>query len=470
VVLPDWTSGSDAASGTLVLGGIQDRTQTFSLLSATSAPPIVVTGTYPNTTLRECRVSCDVRPGATVGDIPSFQLARVSGAVLGDLIHGSGFNELHVGPADATTGTTATVGGSVELSNGDSLSLDVFADGTADRLQVTGAVSLSSLVYSALYFSAPEAFTGPAPSRLLLIDNAGTDPITGGFYSWPEGAEVNVGGVTYRLTYVGGDGNDLELVLSDTTNPTIVGSVSPPTPNGTNGWYRGSTGPTVSFACSDAGSGIATCSGPTTLGSSATAQAVTGTAVDVAGNQATATVSGLKVDLVAPAVACPAVTPSFAVGQSGSVSAAVSDAHSGPTSASVSTAVPTATPGSYTASLTGTDVAGNTTTVSCPYVVQKVATVLDAHPVLLKLTGGVTVTFPLSARLTTAAGAPVAGQAIRFSVGDRVLCTGTTDSTGWASCGGSGAWTLALLNGGFTATYAGNGTYQPSTDAAGLLG
>jgi hypothetical protein len=132
--------------------------------------------------------------------------------------------------------------------------------------------------------------------------------------------------------------------------------------------------------------------------------------------------------------------------------------------------VETSTAGTFTRILATKDVAGNIGTTSCPYVVQKTATVLDAQPVLLKLTGGLTVTFPLSARLTTAGGAPVAGQAVRFTTGSRVLCTATTNSTGWASCGGSGAWTLAVLSGGFTATYAGNATYRPSTDTAGLVG
>ena len=73
-------------------------------------------------------------------------------------------------------------------------------------------------------------------------------------------------------------------VKLDKTAPTITGSRTPAA--NANGWNN--TDVTVGFTCSDSPSGIKSCSGPTTLSSSAANQSVTGTAVDNADNTATA--------------------------------------------------------------------------------------------------------------------------------------------------------------------------------------
>ena len=60
-------------------------------------------------------------------------------------------------------------------------------------------------------------------------------------------------------------------------------------------------------------------------------------------------------------------------------------------------------------------------------------------------------------------GAPIAGQTITFTAG-RIFCAATTDANGVAECG-------LTLNGilGYTATYAGNPAYLPSSGSGGLL-
>jgi hypothetical protein len=83
----------------------------------------------------------------------------------------------------------------------------------------------------------------------------------------------------------------------DTTLPLISGSATP-SPNA-NGWNNTSTN--VAFTCSDALSGIASCSGPTNLTAEGAGQNVTGTAVDKAGNTAQATVT-VNIDKTNPKV------------------------------------------------------------------------------------------------------------------------------------------------------------------------
>lgn len=81
---------------------------------------------------------------------------------------------------------------------------------TGTRMTVTGAVQLAGTF-------APNPAQGPG----VLIDNQGTEPVRGTFEGLPEGATVGA----YRLTYHGGDGNDVVLTggsgaaRSDTTTP-----------------------------------------------------------------------------------------------------------------------------------------------------------------------------------------------------------------------------------------------------------
>jgi hypothetical protein len=84
---------------------------------------------------------------------------------------------------------------------------------------------------------------------------------------------------------------------TDTTPPTITATASP-APNA-NGWNNGNV--TVTFACADADSGVKTCPAPVVVSTEGANQSISGTAVDNAGNTATATVH-VSLDKTAPAV------------------------------------------------------------------------------------------------------------------------------------------------------------------------
>ncbi|HEX9982414.1 MAG TPA: hypothetical protein VGF69_04045 [Thermoanaerobaculia bacterium] len=128
----------------------------------------------------------------------------------------------------------------------------------------------------------------------------------------------------------------LQVVL-DATPPVITGSVTP-APS-LNGWRPAGT--RVTFDCTDAGSGIATCSEPVTRTASG-AQSVAGTATDKAGNQATTSIA-VQIDADAPLLTI--TTHPAAVNQAAlTLTGTVSDAHSGLLSV---------TCGSTAASLTG---------------------------------------------------------------------------------------------------------------------
>ena len=48
-----------------------------------------------------------------------------------------------------------------------------------------------------------------------IIDNKTTSPMQGTFKDLPEGAEITVGGATFKISYVGGDGNDVVLTAQN---------------------------------------------------------------------------------------------------------------------------------------------------------------------------------------------------------------------------------------------------------------
>ncbi|MBI4715876.1 MAG: hypothetical protein HY760_08075, partial [Nitrospirae bacterium] len=96
------------------------------------------------------------------------------------------------------------------------------------------------------------------------------------------------------------------VTMVDTTPPLIT-AVQNPLPNA-NGWNN--TDPTVTFACTDSESGIATCPSPVTVTTEGAGQGVSGTAVDLAGNRASASVT-INLDKTAPELTLPVLSAMY---------------------------------------------------------------------------------------------------------------------------------------------------------------
>jgi hypothetical protein len=184
----------------------------------------------------------------------------------------------------------------------------------------------------------------------------------------PAAIVADTTGVTFACTTTDAAGLTTARSLTvkrDTKAPRIEHAVAPSAPDGANGWYV--TAPTVTFACSDETSGVASCSTPSTVGEAAAEQIVAGLAVDHAGNEARDSLAGLRVDLSDPVVAC-AGAPSFLLGESAArVKATVSDAISGPATAELANAVSTTVIGGFATTFTGRDAAGLTSAAACAY-------------------------------------------------------------------------------------------------------
>ena len=95
--------------------------------------------------------------------------------------------------------------------------LDLAPGATSDQVQVTGTVTLGGSLTLHVQSGAPaiaQAFT--------LIDNDGADPVNGTFAGLPERAAIPLAGQVLRITYQGGDGNDVVLYVVVDTNSVLT--------------------------------------------------------------------------------------------------------------------------------------------------------------------------------------------------------------------------------------------------------
>jgi hypothetical protein len=171
--------------------------------------------------------------------------------------------------------------------------------------------------------------------------------------------------------------------------PRTTVTLSPATPTGSHGWYRGSVTASVA-ATTVIGTVVATrcqLDGATPasfdalpaqcLFDNAGAQ-ISGdgqhllyaASITDAGQKEQPTATSIAIDATPPTVRCSSVRPVLRTGTVGAlVKGTVTDTASGPESQTVAVPAATSTPGTKIAHLTGADNAGNRTTVNCPYLV-----------------------------------------------------------------------------------------------------
>ena len=181
---------------------------------------------------------------------------------------------------------------------------------------------------------------------------------------------------------------------------------------------------------------------------------VVGESVTASGLQH-ATMWTLPTDTTPPTVTCTTPVPNFLLRQSGAkVTASVTDSGSGPVAATVSATANTSNVGARTVTLTGTDKAGNTRSVACPYTVgYKVAggffrPPVDGNGVVNVARAGKTV--PVRWRITDAQGVPVANlsQVTVTWPTTAISATAPTDKIEWYTTAAAGLH------------YVGDGIYQ----------
>jgi hypothetical protein len=136
---------------------------------------------------------------------PGDTIELKAGAYSGDVSIGT---NLTVRPAGAGVTGVVAVAGNVAF-NGGTYRFDIngTSPGTGyDQFDVTGTVNLTGSTLSLNQISEP-----PVATAVVLIQNDSTDPVTGTFAGLAEGAIVTVAGTSYKISYVGGTGNDVVL-------------------------------------------------------------------------------------------------------------------------------------------------------------------------------------------------------------------------------------------------------------------
>ena len=129
----------------------------------------------------------------------------------------------------ADRGTVAPGGSAGILRTGSATfvsgaSLDIEINGTTvgdhyDQLDVAGAVVLGGATLDVSL-----DFTPATGDAFVIVNNDGTDPVTGTFDNLPEGNVFTVGPATFQITYQGGTGNDVVLTTIDPAAPVIHGT------------------------------------------------------------------------------------------------------------------------------------------------------------------------------------------------------------------------------------------------------
>ncbi len=89
-----------------------------------------------------------------------------------------------------------------------------------DQLQVTGTVTLTN---ATLTPSLLNGFVPKAGDSFTLIQNDAADPVTGTFTNLPEGSTLTIANSVFKISYVGGDGNDVTLTAQAIPNVPNTG-------------------------------------------------------------------------------------------------------------------------------------------------------------------------------------------------------------------------------------------------------
>jgi autotransporter-associated beta strand protein len=169
-------------SGTLLLSG----NNTYTGATVVAAGLLLVNGSQPGSAVT-------VLAGATLGGTGT--VGQVTGLASGTLSPGTG-------PGILTTGNLA-------FNSGFSVALGLSGGGPGSGYDAINAAGTVSLGNSTLILSL--GYTPLVGDTFLLINNDGTDLITGTFKGLAEGATLSLNGMMFRISYQGGTGNDVVL-------------------------------------------------------------------------------------------------------------------------------------------------------------------------------------------------------------------------------------------------------------------
>ncbi|MFD2113533.1 DUF4347 domain-containing protein, partial [Thiorhodococcus fuscus] len=246
-----YTGTTAVSAGTLSIGG--DANLGGGAVNLSNDATLTVTGTGAQTI--DNAISLDLNGGTLSYDnSASGDALTLSGAITGsDLLTKSGAglvlienatNTVAVNVSAGTLGGNGKVGdltlsagtlapgngagdldtGNLSLASGAIYAVELGGTTVAtqyDQVKVTGTVDLGGATLNAALIN---SFTPTSGDSFVIIDNDGSDAVTGTFSGLAEGASVTVGGTDFTISYVGGDGNDVVLTAFNSAPTTTIAS------------------------------------------------------------------------------------------------------------------------------------------------------------------------------------------------------------------------------------------------------
>jgi autotransporter-associated beta strand protein len=161
------------------------------------------------------------------GSMPSTIASFINGSWLGGdgAVGPIGFNHGVLAPGNNGPGILNVSSGGMTLNANDTFWVAI--NGTTagsgySQLNVTGTVSLGN---ANLQLNMP--VIGITNSQLRIINNDGSDAVTGTFSALPEGATITASnGAKFKISYHGGTGNDVVLTQTSLPSPPSFNNIA----------------------------------------------------------------------------------------------------------------------------------------------------------------------------------------------------------------------------------------------------
>ena len=130
---------------------------------------------------------------------------------------------------------TATSGGTVaptllvtrDLALNSGATFSVALNGTTPGSGYSRSAAIGTVNLGSATLSAALGFTPTLGSEFMIVSNDGSDPVVGTFNGLPEGSTLTSGSVLLRISYVGGDGNDVVLTADQNAPDAVADAYSP---------------------------------------------------------------------------------------------------------------------------------------------------------------------------------------------------------------------------------------------------
>ena len=195
-------SFNPSSNSTDTTAGVQQNPVVTTTIASSDSQPTLGVNVVPNETLvlDGTRDWVNVLTGATL---------LGSGTIAGNLYVADGaIVAPGHSPGCLTVGAGFSLSGTYQVDVGGTTACTGY-----DQIKVTGVVSLDS-TNSVLQATLYNGFVPKVGESYTIIDNDAADPVSGTFSGITEGGTYVNQGVTYTVTYIGGDGNDVVLTVT----------------------------------------------------------------------------------------------------------------------------------------------------------------------------------------------------------------------------------------------------------------